>query len=80
MSEEIKKVINGEYNNPELDASMWNVLSTAIKDIRTSTCRTIYMCARELRSNVITPDLLNIITPDLLEDEYKHTDETTLGV
>ena len=67
MSEEIKKVINGEYNNPELDASIKDLLYASMLKLDMSA----YMCVRELRSNVITADLL-------LEDEY--ADENTLGL
>ena len=43
MSEEIKKVINGEYNNPELDRYIEGVLYASMRNLDTST----FMCARE---------------------------------
>jgi len=68
MSKEIENVINNKYNNPELDRYIEGVLYASMRNLDMST----YMCARELRSNVITSDLL--------EDKYEHPDETTLGL
>ncbi|MBQ7880610.1 MAG: hypothetical protein IJ358_02050 [Clostridia bacterium] len=56
MSEEIKNVLNGKYNNPKLDAYMDDLLLASMLRLDMST----YMATRELRTNVILGAYENI--------------------
>ena len=52
MSNEIKKVLNGEYKNPKLDNYMDDLLYASIITLDLSA----YMNMRALRTSVITDD------------------------
>ena len=54
ISEEIKRVLNGEYNNPALDRSMNSLLYASLISLD----MTSYMNLRELRTNAILQDEL----------------------
>ena len=56
ISEEIKNVLNGKYNNPQLDAYIDDLLLVSMLKLDMST----YMAARELRTNVILGGYENI--------------------
>lgn len=65
IGKEVKKVLNGEYNNPKLDAYMEDLLLHSILTCDLSA----YMCARSLRTQTIC---------DTFEDVYEHHEESAL--
>ncbi len=67
MSEEIKNVVNGQYQNPKLDAYLEDLLYVSMLKLDMST----YICARVMRTKAIT---------DNFEDIYQQKEETTLGL
>ncbi len=68
MSEEVKRVLSGEYNNPDLDVLMGDVLQVAIVNLDMS----FYMSLLKLRTNVIMDDYL--------ESEYINQEDSGLSL